>query len=109
MFAVFEALGRQYKVSLGDRIKVDRIVKDNDDAPLGATVEFPQVLLIENDGQLTIGQPALKGATIEGKIVEQGKEKKVIAFKKKRRKGYMRKVGHRRAFTVVEISAIKAA
>ena len=109
MFAVFEALGRQYKVSVGDRIKVDRLVKDAEDAPLGTTVEFPNVLLIEDAGNLSIGKPTVKGATIQAKILEQGKEKKVIAFKKKRRKGYMRKVGHRRAFTVVEISAIKAA
>ena len=109
MFAVFEALGRQYKVSVGDRIKVDRVVDNNADAKVGAKIRFPEVLLIVDAGQLKIGKPKLTGATVEGTILEQGKDKKVVAFKKKRRKGYMRKVGHRRAFTVVEISAIKAA
>ena len=105
MFAIIETLGRQYKVSIGDRIKVDHIP-----AETGA-VTFNQVLFVgSNDGEtIKIGTPVLSGATVTGKIVEQGKEKKVIAFKKKRRKGYMRKVGSRRMFTVVEIDNIKAA
>ena len=114
MFAVFEALGRQYKVSVGDRIKVDRVVTETknakaQDASVGSKIKFPQVLLIEEGGQLKIGKPTVSGATIEGTVIEQGKDKKVLAFKKKRRKGYTRKVGHRRAFTVIEISAIRAA
>ncbi len=112
MFAVIETLGRQYKISVGDRIKVDRISNDDKDAELGTKLTFDRVLLVGTVGDpasLKIGAPVLTGASVAAKIVEQGKDKKVIAFKKKRRKGYQRKVGFRRAFTVVEIESIKAA
>lgn len=110
MFAIFEALGRQYKVSVGDKIKVDRIAKDASDAPTGTPVTFDRVLMLGGDeGSTKIGTPLIAGASIAATIVEQGKDKKVLAFKKKRRKGYTRKVGFRRAYTVVQIETIKAA
>lgn len=108
MFAVIETLGRQYKVAVGDKIKVDRISKDKKDAPEGTSVTFDRVLMIGGD-ETKIGTPVLQGAIVSAKVVEQGKEKKVLAFKKKRRKGYTRKVGFRRAYTVVQIENIKAA
>lgn len=109
MFAIFEALGRQYKVSVGDKIKVDRVSQEKNDVALGTKITFDQILLVGDNADIKVGKPFLSGATIVGTIAEQGKEKKVTAFKKKRRKGYMRKVGHRRAFTVIEIKEIKAA
>jgi large subunit ribosomal protein L21 len=112
MFAIIETLGRQYKVSVGDKIKVDRIADaKRDDAAIGTKVTFSNVLLVsENDGaSCKIGLPLLKGATVVGKIMEQGKDKKVIAFKKKRRQGYTRKLGFRRQFTVIQIENILAA
>lgn len=112
MFAIIETLGRQYKVSVGDKIKVDRMSDlKNADAAVGTKVTFPNVLLVsENDASaFKMGQPLLKGATVVGKITEQGKDKKVVAFKKKRRQGYTRKVGFRRKFTVVQIEEIQAA
>jgi large subunit ribosomal protein L21 len=108
MFAVIETLGRQYKVTVGDKIKVDRISKDRTDAPEGSAVTFDRVLMIGGESP-KIGTPVLSGATVSAKVVEQGKEKKVLAFKKKRRKGYSRKVGFRRSYTVVQIESIKAA
>lgn len=116
MFAIIETLGRQYKVSSGDKIKVDRIAtqaknEKRVDAAVGTKVTFSNVLLVsENDGaSCKIGLPLLKGASVVGKIIEQGKDKKVVAFKKKRRQGYTRKVGFRRQFTVIQIEEIKAA
>lgn len=108
MFAIIETLGRQYKVSVGDKIKVDLISADNKDAAEGTKVTFDRVLMVGGD-DVKVGTPLLSGASVSAKVVEQGLEKKVIAFKKKRRKGYTRKVGFRRAFTVVEIEGIKAA
>jgi large subunit ribosomal protein L21 len=111
MFAIIETLGRQYKVTVGDKIKVDRIAEKNQDTPEGTKITFTNVLFLgSSEGtDAKIGSPVIAGAAVIGKIVEQGKEKKVFAFKKKRRKGYSRKVGSRRAFTTVEIESIKAA
>ena len=116
MFAIIETLGRQYKVSVGDKIKVDRIAEaqpgqPRTDAPENTKITFNQVLFVGTDDGSTakVGTPCLNGATVVGRVVEQGKDKKGVAFKKKRRKGYTRKVGFRRAFTTVEIQEIKAA
>ncbi|MBN8555960.1 MAG: 50S ribosomal protein L21 [Deltaproteobacteria bacterium] len=111
MFAIIETLGRQYKVSVGDKIKVDRISENNQDTPEGTKITFTNVLFLgtAEGADAKIGFPLLAGASVVAKVVEQGKEKKVLAFKKKRRKGYTRKVGSRRAFTTVEIEAIQAA
>jgi len=114
MFAIIETLGRQYKVQTGDRIKVDRIAdsKNAGDAPEGTKITFNQVLFLGASTEAEaakVGTPFLMGAKVLGKIVEQGLEKKGVAFKKKRRKGYTRKIGYRRAFTVIEIDQILAA
>jgi large subunit ribosomal protein L21 len=109
MFAVIDTLGRQYKVSVGDRVKFDRINNKGEAAAEGTQVTFSNVLLVGEGDTFTIGAPTISGAKVLGKILEQGKEKKVIAFKKKRRKGYSRKVGHRREYTLVQIEQIKAA
>jgi len=109
MFAIIDTLGRQYKVSIGDIIKLDRISEKDVDAPEGSTVTFTNVLLVGTPDKVSIGTPDLKGASVVGTVVEQGLEKKVLAFKKKRRKGYSRKVGFRRCYTAVKIEQIKAA
>jgi len=109
MFAVIDTLGRQYKVAVGDVIKVDRISKDGKNPEDGAKITFTNVLLVASADKMNVGTPTIKGATVVGKIVEQGQEKKVFAFKKKRRKGYTRKVGFRRDYTAVQIEEIKAA
>jgi len=112
MFAVIESLGHQYKVAVGDVIHVDRISDDeNAEVPAGSSIVFNQVLMLSQpDGSdAKIGQPYLEGAQVLGELVENGKDKKVIAFKKKRRKGYHKKKGHRRQFAAVVIKEIKAA
>jgi large subunit ribosomal protein L21 len=111
MFAIINTLGRQYKVSEGDQIKVDRIAENNEDAAEGAKVTFTEVLMIsEQDGSnAKVGTPVVAGAEVVAKIVEQGRDKKGVAFKKKRRKGYTRRAGFRRSFTTVQIEKIKAA
>lgn len=110
-FAVIDTLGRQYKVAVGDVIKVDRIAnkEKKEDVAEGTKVTFNQVLLVGSSDKVSVGMPTLKGATVIGKIVEQGRERKIIAFKKKRRKGYTRKVGSRRYYTSVQIEQINAA
>ena len=109
-YAIIESLGRQYKVSVGDTIHLDKMNEEqsSEALPEGSKVIFTQVLAI-NDGEAKFGKPFIQGATVMGELVRQDKDKKVIAFKKKRRKGYHRKVGSRRQFSVVKIKEIKAA
>jgi len=111
MFAIIDTLGRQYKVAVGDKIKLDQISDKKETAAEGTKITFTEVLMVSSqDGSdVKIGTPTLKGATVVGKIVEQGLDKKGIAFKKKRRKGYERKIGFRRPYTTVQIDTIKAA
>ena len=110
MFAIIESLGRQYKVSVGDVINVDRISQQNADVEPGTKITFTQVLMVsENPDQAKIGTPYLEGATVTGELVEQGKDDKVIVFKKKRRQGYHKKHGFRRQYSAVVIKDIKAA
>lgn len=112
MFAIIETLGRQYKVAVGDVIHVDLIKDETKEAAVGSSVVFNQVLMLANENEesgANIGKPFVSGAEVRGEIVEQGKDKKVIAFKKKRRKGYKKKIGHRRQYSAVIIKEIKAA
>lgn len=110
MFAIFESLGRQYKVAVGDVIRVDRINTPEGEAPVGAQVAFDQVLICgAADQSIKIGNPLIKGFEILGEVIEQGREKKGYAFKKKRRKGFKKKIGFRRAFSSVLIKEIKTA
>lgn len=110
MFAIIESLGRQYKVSVGDIIKVDRIIQDNETATPGSKIIFTQVLMLStgNDDS-KVGAPYIQGAQVTGELVANGKEKKVFAFKKKRRQGYHKKIGFRRPYAEVVIKEIKAA
>jgi len=110
MFAIIESLGRQYKVSVGDTIRVDKPVKDLESAASGTPIVFTQVLMLGDESKTPqVGKPYLEGATVAGEIVRHGKEKKVISFRKNRRKGYHKKKGFRRAYSEILIREIKAA
>lgn len=102
MYAIVEIAGQQFKVEEGKKIFVHKL-----EAESGKKVEFDQVLLIEDKGKVVIGEPVIKDALVEGKVLEQLRGDKVIVFKKKRKKGYRVKNGHRQYFTQVEIVSIK--
>jgi large subunit ribosomal protein L21 len=101
MYAIVEIAGQQFKVETGKKIFVHRL-----EAEEGAEVKFDQVLLIEDEGKITIGEPTIKDALIEGLVIDHPRGDKVIVFKKKRKKGYRVKNGHRQNFTQVEIVSI---
>mgnify|MGYP003343881580 FL=1 len=103
MYAIINISGKQYKATSGARLRVPK-----QDGETGTSLTFDKVLLI-NDGKNTeVGEPILKGASVTGTIIEHGKNKKILVYKKKRRKGYQRKNGHRQWFTEIEFGAIKA-
>jgi large subunit ribosomal protein L21 len=102
MFAVIKAKGYQYVVSKGDRVVIPARI-----AEVGETIEFKDVLMIKENGSVTVGTPYLKGATVSAKVTKAGKMPKKIVYKFKRRKKYRRKAGHRQDFCEVEITAIK--
>ena len=102
MFAIIRADGRQYRVAKGDVIRFDRMK-----AEPGDSFETSQVLAIaEEDNKLKIGSPVVQGAKVQGTVLEHGKDKKIIVFKRKRRKTYRRKYGHRQDHTLVKIEKI---
>ena len=101
MYAIVEIAGQQFKVEAGKKIFVHRLEDEKE-----KQIEFNQVLLIEDDGIITIGEPTIKDAIVEGKIIDHVRGDKVIVFKKKRKKGYRIKNGHRQNFTEVEIISI---
>ncbi|NMC39614.1 MAG: 50S ribosomal protein L21 [Bacteroidales bacterium] len=102
MYAIVEIAGQQFKVEEGKKIFVHRLQAEN-----GKKLEFDQVLLIEDKGKVIVGEPVIKDAVVEAKVLEHLKGDKVIVFKKKRKKGYRVKNGHRQYFTQVEIVSIK--
>ncbi len=99
MLAVIKTGGKQYLVSPGDKIKIERIE--------GKDIIFDQVLLLEKNKKVEIGTPLIKGAKVLGKVLLQGKGKKVIVFKYKSKTRYKKKAGHRQPFTEVEITKIE--
>lgn len=101
MFAVVEIAGKQFKVSPKDTIKVPTL-KDK----AGAKLKFDRVLLIGSDKEIRVGNPVVPGATVEGTVLDHGRTDKVTVFKKKKRKGYRVKRGHRQGYTQVQITAI---
>ncbi len=100
MYAIIATGGKQYKVSEGDIIKVEKL-----GVAEGETVTFDQVLAV-NNGTLAIGTPTVAGATVTASVVREGKEKKVIVYKYKNKTGYHKKNGHRQLFTQVKIEKI---
>ena len=103
MYAVIVTGGKQYKVSEGDTLFIEKL-----DVEEGASVTFDQVLLAGEGENVTVGAPTVEGATVEAKVVKNGKAKKIYVFKMKRKKNYRRKKGHRQPYTKVEITKINA-
>ncbi len=103
MYAVLETGGKQYRVVAGDTLKIERL-----DVAAGQPFTFERVLLVNNDGKVTIGSPTVAEASVVADVVGHIRGEKKIAFKMKRRKGYHRTVGHRQELTVVKIKEIKA-
>lgn len=103
MYAVLKTGGKQYRVSEGDVISVEKLEGD-----VGTTVEFGEVLMVSKDDAYQIGTPMLPDAMVKGVILAQEKAKKIIVFKSKRRKGSMKKQGHRQKLTKLQIKEIKA-
>jgi large subunit ribosomal protein L21 len=101
MYAVIRTGGKQYRVSEGDRLKVEKL-----DGDIGGKVNF-EVLLLGGNGEAKIGKPILAGAAVEGEILAQDKHAKVIHFRKKK-EGWTKKRGHRQPYTEVKITAVKA-
>ena len=101
MFAVVDVAGQQIKVSPNERVHVPRLSEQ-----LGNIVKFDRVLLFADDKGVQIGNPTVKGVAVEAKVLGQAKDEKVMVFKKKRRKGYRVRRGHRQQYTEVEITNI---
>ncbi len=102
MYAVVETGSKQYRVSAGDRLEIERL-----EIEAGQPVTFERVLLVSNEGKLSVGAPTVANATVVGDVVEHIRGEKKIAFKMKRRKGYHKTIGHRQELTVVQIKEIK--
>ncbi|MBO72302.1 MAG: 50S ribosomal protein L21, partial [Flavobacteriales bacterium] len=100
MYAIVEIAGQQFKVEKDQQIFVHRL-----DAEEGAKVDFEKVLLVDNEGKVNVGAPAVKGAKVTAKVVSHVKGDKVLVFKKKRRKGYQKLNGHRQAFTQITLES----
>ncbi|UCF94213.1 MAG: 50S ribosomal protein L21 [Desulfobacterales bacterium] len=103
MYAVVNSGGKQYKVQEGDTLRIEKIPGE-----VGSPVTFDRVLLFSDGENLNVGRPLVDTVAVKGHIVEQGKAKKIIVFKYKRRKRYRRKQGHRQVFTAVKIDRIEA-
>lgn len=103
MYAIVEIAGQQFKVEKGRKIFTNRLEGD-----ANAELAFDKVLLVDNGGKITVGAPTVAGAKVKATILEHLKGEKVIVFKKKRRKGYKKKNGHRQYLTKIEIKDILA-
>ncbi|BAG07782.1 MULTISPECIES: 50S ribosomal protein L21 [Finegoldia] len=102
MFAIIKTGGKQYKVSEGDIIKVEKI-----EAEAGDKIEFDQVLMVAGD-DVKVGSPVVEGAKVSAEVLDQKKDKKIVIFKFKAKKNYRKKKGHRQPYTLVKIEKIDA-
>jgi len=103
MYAVVEIAGKQFKVQEEDRIRVPRL-----SAEVGEKVTFDKILMVSTDEEVVFGKPVVEGASVEATILAHGKDKKIIVFKKKPKKGYKVKRGHRQPYTDLKIEKIVA-
>ena len=103
MYAIIKTGGKQYKVSEGDVLSVEKL-----ETAEGETVVFDQVLASSDDSTVKIGQPLLEGASVQAKVLEHGKGEKILVFKYKAKSNYRRRQGHRQPFTKIEIEKIQA-
>ena len=101
MYAIVEIAGQQFKVKKDDEIFVHRL-----EAEPGTQVEFKDVLLLDNDGKISVGMPHVEGSSVSAKIIEHARGDKVIVFKKTRRKGFQKETGHRQDFSKILIEDI---
>jgi len=101
MYAVFRTGGKQFRAEPGGRLRIPSL-----DAEEGSTLTFDEVLLTSDGGDVAIGDPLVKGARVEAEVLRHGKTKKIIVFKRKRRKNYRRKQGHRQKYTEIRIDEI---
>ncbi|WP_298964858.1 50S ribosomal protein L21 [uncultured Roseibium sp.] len=101
MFAVIKTGGKQYTVAADDLLKVEKL-----EAEAGSTVTFDEVLMVGNDTDTTVGAPTVEGASVVAEVVEQGRGRKIIIFKKRRRQNSRRRNGHRQSFTLVKVTDI---
>tara|TARA_B100000579_G_C22514983_1_gene703378 strand:- start:294 stop:668 length:375 start_codon:yes stop_codon:yes gene_type:complete len=101
MYAIVNISGKQYKASNGTRIKVPKQAGDT-----GTSLTFDQVLLINDGKETQFGNPNISGVSVTATIIEHGRDKKILVYKKKRRKGYQRKNGHRQWYTEIEFNSI---
>ena len=104
MYAIVNIAGKQYKVAEGDKLKVARLA-----FKVGEKINFENVLLTDDGKNIKIGKPAVKGAVVSAEVLEHGRLKKILVYKKKRRKGYQRKTGHRQDFSSIKINSIEVA
>src|SRR6266849_3841066 len=102
MYAILETGSKQYRVSAGDTLKIERL-----EVEAGQPVNFDRILLVNNEGKLSVGAPTVPNATVQADVLEHIRGGKKIAFKMKRRKGYHKTIGHRQELTVVKIKEIK--
>lgn len=103
MYAVFASGGKQHRVQVDTLIDIEKL-----DVPVGEEVTLSKILVVgDGDGNVQVGTPYLDNAAVIGEVVQQGKDKKIVVFKSKRRKGYKRKLGHRQQFTRLRITAIR--
>lgn len=100
-YAIFETGGKQYKASVGSRVRIEQVP-----GQVGQAIEFTRILAVGEGKALQVGAPTLPSAKVMGEIVRNGRDKKIIVFKKKRRKGYSKRNGHRQSFTEVLINNI---
>ena len=103
MYAIIETGGKQYKVQEGDVVFVEKLTAEE-----GAAITFDKVLAVSKENNVTFGSPVVSDASVSGKVLGHGKDKKVIIFKYKAKKGYRRKQGHRQPYTKVQIEKINA-
>lgn len=103
MYAIINISGKQFKASEGERIRVPKQVGEE-----GATLTFDNVLLVSDGTDTQVGNPTVQGASVTATILDHGRDKKILVYKKKRRKGYQRKNGHRQWYTELEFQKIQA-
>jgi len=103
MYAVIKTGGKQYRVSEGDVLQVEKLA-----GKAGDEISFAEVLLVGDGDATKVGKPVVKGAAVKAQIVSHGRDRKIVVFKMKRRKNYRRKTGHRQPFTQVKITGISS-
>lgn len=103
MYAVLETGSKQYRVTAGDTLEIERLAVE-----AGKPVTFDRVLLVNNEGKVTVGAPTVTGATVVADVVEHIRGEKKLTFKMKRRKGYHKSIGHRQELTIVKVKSINA-